>query len=224
MSREENNRSDSKATGKRGRPRLVPDALLRDQIVQAAMSAFIAQGFAKTTTTDVARMAHVSKRDLYRLFTDKTELFAAVVTSRRHLIIALPRPDDEHLPVLETLRLIFRLDLDERDADERDAMLNLIARESLFLPELNALLYDTGIIQSRELLTAWLEAQMALGTLPQCDAPQVAGLLMDVVFGALLPHRQRRGPVDRDAQARDIMSRLAIVLAGLEQVSPQSRR
>jgi AcrR family transcriptional regulator len=202
----------------RGRPKAASDDASRDQILAAAMSAFIEQGFARTTTADVASRARVSKRDLYRLFSDKTELFKEAIQSRRHLIVDLPRPDNERLSPLDALRKIFRLDLNNRDADERDAMLNLIARESLLLPELNALLYDSRVLQSRELLMDWLGREMARGAIPACEPAQIGGLLMDVVFGALLPHRHHKGCVNRSAQARDIMGRLEIVLQGLRGV------
>jgi len=207
---------------RRGRPKRLSDSAQRDRLFTAAMNAFIERGFARTTTADVASRAKVSKRDLYRLFADKTELFLEAVKSRRHLIVDLPRPSGESLPPLEALRLIFRLDLNDREADERDALLSLMARESLLSPELNALFYDSGIVRSRELLVEWLDAQIARNALPACDAGNIAGLLMDVVFGALLPRRQRKTPIDRSVQAAEIMVRLEIVLRGLERMPRRS--
>ncbi|MBE3637254.1 TetR/AcrR family transcriptional regulator [Mangrovicoccus algicola] len=181
------------------------------------MTSFIEKGFARATTADIAQRGGLSKRDVYRAFPDKTDLFTAAILSRRHLILDLPRPAREERPVLETLRQIFRLDLEDRDAAERDALMNLVARESLLLPELNALLYDTGIIRSRELLIDWLAAQMDRGAMPRHDASDLAGMMMDVVFGALLPRRRPHGPVDRRSQADQITARLGIVLAGIGQ-------
>lgn len=209
---------------RRGRPRRVSDDVLRDQILTGAMNTFVEKGFAGATMSDIARRAHVSKRDLYRQFADKTELFTATIRSRRHLVVDLPRTQDETLTPLEALREIFRLDLDDREADERDAMLNLVARESLLLPDLNALLYDTGVIGFRELVIDWLKEQIARGNVPETDVVQLAGLLMDVVFGALLPRRRHRGEIDRAAQAEDIMGRLEIVMEGLEYKSRKDNR
>ena len=103
-------------------------------------------------------------------------------------------------------------------------MLNLVARESLLLPDLNALLYDTGVIGFRELVIDWLKEQIARGNVPETDVVQLAGLLMDVVFGALLPRRRHRGEIDRAAQAEDIMGRLEIVMEGLEYKSRKDNR
>ncbi|WP_181409989.1 TetR/AcrR family transcriptional regulator [Martelella alba] len=199
----------------RGRPKTLADDDRRALLLTAAMTVFIEKGFARATTSDIATRAGMSKRDLYRLFADKTELFTQTILSRRHLILDLPREDADDLPPREALRHIFRLDLDDREAAERDALMNLIARESLQVPELNALLYDTGIIRSRELLIDWLEIQMARGTLPRGDTASLAGLLMDVVFGALLPRRHRKAPSDRTHQRQEILARIDIVLTGL---------
>ncbi|QEW23562.1 Solvent efflux pump srpABC operon corepressor (plasmid) [Marinibacterium anthonyi] len=207
----------------RGRPKRHSDDVLRTRLLDAAMTAFIEKGFARATTTDIARRAGMSKRDLYRLFDDKTQIFTETILSRRHLILDLPRPANEALAPLEALRCIFRLDLADREAAERDALMNLIARESLLFPDLNALLYDTGTIRSREFLITWLDGQMDAGSLPRCDTTRLAGLLMDVVFGALLPRRQHRGPVDRVAQSQEIMARIEIVLRGLDLTHDKER-
>ena len=66
---------------RRGRPRRVSDDVLRDQILTGAMNTFVEKGFAGATMSDIARRAHVSKRDLYRQFADKTELFTATIRS-----------------------------------------------------------------------------------------------------------------------------------------------
>lgn len=200
---------------KPGRPRIFSEEEREGRLLEAAMTAFIEKGFGRATTTDIARRAGMSKRDLYVRFKDKTDLFKQVIASRRHLVLDLPRPEGEALPPLGALRRIFRLDLEDREAAERDALLNLIARESLLFPELNALLYDTGVIRFRDMLIDWLDGQMTRGALPRCDLPMLGGLLMDVVFGALLPRRQHHGPIDRRAQADEIMARIAIILRGL---------
>lgn len=208
--------SPDKAPPRRGRPKAQSDADQKARLLAAAMAVFVEKGFARATTADIARRAGMSKRDLYRLFTDKTALFTQAIQSRRHLILNLPRPPEEDLPPLEALGQIFQLHLDHRAADERDALLNLIALESLALPELNALLYDTGIIRSRELLMDWLAAQMARGALPRYDTVNLAGLIMDVVFGALLPRRRPKDGINRVEQTVEIMTRLGIVLRGVE--------
>lgn len=198
----------------RGRPKTETDEDRQDKIRAGAMQVFVEKGFANTTMQDIARQAGVSKRDLYQQFADKTALFTDVIQSRRGLILDLPRPPEEVADPLTTLVRIFRLDLDEQQANERDALMRLISRESLLFPDLNAMLYDTGVLRSREALIDWLDHCVASGALPPCHTARLAGMLMDVVFGALLPRRQRKGAVDRAAQTADIRDRIAVVLAG----------
>ncbi|PRX08501.1 UNVERIFIED_ORG: TetR family transcriptional regulator [Martelella mediterranea] len=204
---------------RRGRPKSVPDEERRANILEAAMTAFIDKGFAHVTMADIARQAGMSKRDLYKLFADKRELFADSIAFRRHLIIDLPRPAEEGLPLRETLRRVFRLDLDDRSAAERDALMTLINRESLIFPELNALLYDSGILRSRELVMAWLESEMAAGRIRRADTRRLAGMMMDIVFGVLQPRRRHQGHIDRAAQGEEVLARLDILLAGLAAVA-----
>ena len=205
-----------KSSGNRGRPKTIDASVLRTRIIDAAHGCFVNQGFGKTTTAMIASEAKISKRDLYRQFSSKAEIFGEVVRARRQAILDLPRPADEQLAPLDTLCRIFRLDLDDQAAAERDAMLNFVARESLQYPELSDLIYDTGIIRSREELIEWLEDQKRDGTLQISDTVDCAGLMMDVVFGAMLPRRRLKDPVDRQWQSQMIRGRLAIILKGLQ--------
>ncbi|WP_319498766.1 helix-turn-helix domain-containing protein [uncultured Cohaesibacter sp.] len=205
-----------KTQGSRGRPRTIEAPVLRQRIVDAAHGCFVEHGFGKTTTAMIASEAKISKRDLYRQFSSKTEIFGEVVRTRRQAILDLPRPAGESFAPLDVLCRIFRLDLDDQEAAERDAMLNLVARESLQYTELSDLIYDTGIIRSREELIEWLEEQKRNKTLSIEDPVDCAGLMMDVVFGAMLPRRRFKEPVDRKWQSRMIRGRLAIILKGLQ--------
>lgn len=208
-----------KAPKPRGRPKTETDESRQEKIREGAMQVFVEKGFANATMQDIARKAGVSKRDIYQLFADKTALFTEVVQSRRHLVLALPRPAGEKDAPLETLCRIFRLDAEDRDAAERDALMQLIFRESAIFPDLNALLYDAGILRFREDLIDWLDLCIDDGRLPSCDTARLAGMLMDVVFGALFPRRMRRSPVDRPKQAADISARIGIILEGIRTTS-----
>ena len=50
-----------------------------DVVLNAAYSTFMALGYDKTTMTDIARAANVSRPTLYRSFDDKAQVFLAVV-------------------------------------------------------------------------------------------------------------------------------------------------
>lgn len=199
---------------KPGRPRVVGDEARRRSILKAAHEAFVELGFARTTTAEVAARARVSKRSIYEVFADKTELFAAVIREQQHLVLDLPRPEDEELPLPETLVRIFRLDIDDEAELAREAILHLISRESVLFPELADYLYEHEIIRSREALIDWLQREGRRGRMTVEDPLVHAGMLMDIVFGALLPRRRLRRAADRALRTEHIKKRLEIFLRG----------
>ena len=206
------------AKRRRGRPRTIAPEDRRTGIVDRAFEAFVELGFAGATTDVIAARAQVSKREIYDLFAGKNELFAAVVLKHRHLVLDLPRPADEELPMLDALAVIFRLGMDQQRDVEREALLNLITRESVLFPELSDYLYNQGILRFREDLVTWIEAQAERGLLVVDDAVLCAGLLMDIAFGALLPRRRQLGDEARAQRKQDIKRRFVIVLRGLQAV------
>lgn len=201
------------AERQRGLPRTATDAERRKSILKAAHAAFVELGFARTTTAVVAAKANISKRTIYAIFDDKTALFAAVIREHRHLILDLPRPVSDDLPVFETMVRIFRLDIDETAEREREAILNLIVRESARFPELSDYLYENNILRSREVIE-WLNEQTRCGRMTVEDPAMCAGMLMDIVFGALLPRRRIKKGADRTRRVEDIKKRLKIFLRG----------
>jgi AcrR family transcriptional regulator len=198
-----------------GRPKVVESDERRRAILAAALEAFVELGFARTTTAEVAARAKVSKRAIYEVFANRTELFAEVIRDCQHLIVDLPRPDGEDLSLFETLMRIFRLDLDEDAEHAREAVLNLIVRESTLLPELSDYLYENEVIRSRELLVGWLLWEAERGRMSIDDPLVHAGMLMDIVFGALLPRRRLALAADRALRTEHIKKRIAIYLRGI---------
>lgn len=205
-----------KTAPKRGRPKVFGEQERRQSIIAGAYEAFIELGFAHTTTAVIAAKAKVSKRSIYEVFSNKTALFAAVIQEKQHLILALPRPPGEALPLLETLIEIFRLNIDQETARAREAILNLIVRESIQFPELSDYLYENEIIRSREALIEWLQLEAERGRMVVDDPELCAGMLMDIVFGALLPRRRTQQAPDYVRRAAHIKQRLAIFLRGIQ--------
>ncbi len=216
-------KTDNALSVRRGRPRVVEYEDRRKAIVQGAYSAFLELGFAQTTTAEVARRARVSKRAIYEVFANKMDLFATVIKEYRYLFMDLPRPEDEILALEETLFRIFRLDISENEALEREAILKLMTRESVFFPELSDYLYESKAIHSREMLMDWLEKEHEKGRLIVEDSGICAGMLMDIVFGALIPRKwvlETEGKQQLDANGRrnqleTIKKRIRMILRGI---------
>ena len=177
-----NNQSEKRV----GRPRTQDSATRRQIVLDAAYHAFIEYGFARTTTSDIAARAGISKRAIYDVFS-----------------------------VLETLTQIFRLDIDSNDQAAREAILRLLTRESVLFPELSEYLYQKEILRSREALIEWLLYEISRGRLPSGDVLVYAGMLMDIVFGALIPRRVLLTDTEREQRTEHIRQRLAIFLRGI---------
>ena len=72
----------------------VPD---RQRILGAAFSAFMANGYAETSTLEIATRARVSKRALYELVGNKQEMLVACISERAQRLRVptdLPEPRD----------------------------------------------------------------------------------------------------------------------------------
>jgi AcrR family transcriptional regulator len=69
---------------------------LRDRIIDAAFAAFTQFGYEGTNTNDIARLARVSKRDLYAYFPSKRAMLEQCISERVDLLrlpIDFPVPD-----------------------------------------------------------------------------------------------------------------------------------
>ena len=70
---------------------------IRERILEAAFNAFMRFGFSGASTSQIARLAHVSKRDLYAQFGSKQAMLADCVierTERMRQPLNLPAPKD----------------------------------------------------------------------------------------------------------------------------------
>lgn len=205
------NRIDSKSeegARRRGRPKGVPDGALRANVVRRAHHLFVSEGYGGTTMDAVAARCRMSKRTLYRLFPGKVELFAAVVDAHRQSMLALPG-DYDHLPLVAALEAIFRIDITPDEERDRQALLRLVMIEGAQFPELRDILGRCGGEPSRAALADWLRGRADAGEIICDHARAMAGLLMDMVFGAALPKAHGRlewagGAVQREHLRRCI--------------------
>lgn len=82
-------------------------------------------------------------------------------------------------------------------------------------PDLSTYLYEHKIIGFREDLIDWLNDAKRSGVLTFEDVEVCAGMLMDIVFGALLPRRPLRTTAAKVASIVHIKKRLEIFLRGI---------
>jgi AcrR family transcriptional regulator len=80
---------------------VAPDDRIHERILGAAFKAFTQDGYAGTSTLDIATRAKVSKRDLYANFGSKHAVLVACITSRANRMRLAP-----NLPVPRTRQML----------------------------------------------------------------------------------------------------------------------
>ncbi len=169
----------------RGRPTRAEAAAIERRLREAAVEAFVANGFDGTTMEAVASAAGVTKRTLYARFADKQALFAAVIPEA---LADMP----------------FRgVDLDVPDGDVRD-VLRAVARQIV------ARLVEPQAVRLRRL--AVLESHRLAGLDPGAGADLWSTSLRAVVE-VLATHAEQGAVVAGDLEvAADLF--LAMVAGG----------
>ncbi len=116
------------------RPPAAPDT--ETALLDAALAEVLEHGIRRTTASDIARRARVSRQTLYRYWPDAQAVFAALVT--RELLAALPAapPDPQELGdlvdvVVDTADRIRRMPLLQRLRDTDPELLSRYVLERL---------------------------------------------------------------------------------------------
>ncbi|MGO9818829.1 MAG: TetR/AcrR family transcriptional regulator [Acidocella sp.] len=199
----------------RGRPKAVPDEAQRAIIVACARELFLEKGYGCTTTEDIAVRCHISKQTLYRLFPDKSAIFAAVIDGHSRTMFDLSS-DYDNLPLEEALERMFKVNISEEAENERVALLRLIVAESMRFPELGAIVKRNGYERLLQDLTDWLAYQRTRGLIETDDIDCAARMLMNLVFGSIITEAvsisEWSGAAKRQA---DIRRCIAVFLNGV---------
>jgi AcrR family transcriptional regulator len=189
----------------RGRPKLYSDEEQKSRIVRHALVLFVRDGYTATSMDDVAADCRVSKRTLYRLFPSKIELFGALVDEHRASMLAFP-PLKADVPLEEQLADVFMVDIGPEADLQRSAFIGMAIVESRNVPELGEILREQGGDKSRQMLADWLGAARAAGLIDVDEPLAAAGILMDMMFGAIAlktgQDAQWPGTSDRPAYMR----------------------
>ncbi|MEJ7806644.1 MAG: TetR/AcrR family transcriptional regulator [Telluria sp.] len=169
------------------------------ELLAAALDLFVERGFASTRLEDVARLAGVSKGTLYLYFTNKEELFKAVV--RENIVPALGEAED----IISTfdghsadlMRCVIHGWWERLGATKVSGIIKLVLSEAGNFPDL-ALFYQEEVInRSTTMIASMFERAVARGEFRPMDVnvmPQVliAPMLM------LITWKHSAGPCNPD--------------------------
>ena len=194
-----------------GRPTATAAALLEATILDAATTAFLADGYAATTIEAIARTGQVAKRTIYARWSGKPALFRAVL--ERLMAKWLSNAGDwSDADSLETaLSGAASRILAVALTPEAVALHRLLIAESVRFPELPLMMRQAGASEGTSLIAARLDRAVAQGALPAQDTAFAAEQFLHLVLAG--PQRRALGlgrPLD-DQQTR-VWAKAAVAL------------
>ena len=179
---------------------------MRTRILDAAFAAFMKNGYAASSTLEIATRARVSKRELYAVVGNKQEMLIACIRARATRLQVpadLPVPQDRE--TLARVLASFGTQLVRETTDATViAVFRLAIAEAVHEPEVARALDSIGRETSRAALRQIMTQAEASGLLegrPAELAEQFGGLLFGTLIVSLLLGVAAR-PTSREVAAR----------------------
>jgi AcrR family transcriptional regulator len=157
----------------------------RERILDAAVRTFLENGYAQTSTAEIARRAKVSKRELYTHFHDKRDMLVAVITQlqveiRDHANVNWGSTGDVRDVLIKAGAELLHFISSERFGK----LFRIVAAESFHDPITSRKFYLQGPAAGRKDTAAFLKRHMAAGNLRQADPLQAADDFLDMLISA----------------------------------------
>ncbi|WP_354104333.1 TetR/AcrR family transcriptional regulator [Bradyrhizobium sp. LB14.3] len=154
-------------------------------VFEAARHAFAVDGYAATSTEELARGAGISTKTLYRLFPGKAVLFEAMCADRlERLLSAVDLQASDEVDIEVGLRAALLACADLALDPEVVALQRMVLQESAAFPELAANFYRNGISRTAAALARWLRVQVKKKLIALDDVDEAAGMLIGMVASA----------------------------------------
>jgi len=192
---------------------------IRERILDAAFGAFMRLGYGGTSTAQIARLARVSKGDLYANFGSKQAMLASCVAERAERMrrpLDLPEPTDQdslHRTLTEFGMAVVR----EVSRPEVLATYRLAILEAENAPDVAHTLDRHGREANNAALIELLSAASTQGLLGSGEPADMAGLFLSLLMGGGLLVRllMRVAPPPGEAEAQQRAELAAKCLFGL---------
>jgi len=166
-----------------------PVSPIRDRILSAAFHAFMENGYGGVSTSDIARRARVSKRDLYAQFGSKQAMLAACIGARvERMRRPLELPAPRSVRALAAALVTFgRTLLQEASRPEVLAMYRLAILEAEHSPDVPQALDSLGYAKNLAALTGLMRAARQGGLLGSASPEAMAEFFLALLWrGGLL--------------------------------------
>jgi AcrR family transcriptional regulator len=181
---------------------------MRERILRAAFQAFMEDGYAGTSTLDIATRAKASKRDLYANFGSKHQVLVACIKSRADRMRLLPdvRPPTSRQMLAATLAAFAAKWVIEISHPSVIVTFRLAIAEATRSPEVAQALDSVGRNAIRGVLAQLLSTAQSAGLIgagqPMQMATQFLGLLWeDFMVGLLLGVAATPGQAEAERRA-----------------------
>jgi AcrR family transcriptional regulator len=166
------------------------DPAKRDQILDGADAVFLRSGFDAASMNDITREAGVSKSTVYVYFSSKEELFEALVARQRERLFVevwqqLDRPGSPAEVLTRYGTVLARTLCTEPVIRAHRIVVGVTERR----PDLGRRFYESGSQRGRQRLKAYLEAEVAKGTLDIADLDLAAYQFVDLCLAGLFRRR-----------------------------------
>jgi len=185
------------------------DHLTQERILRAAFQAFTEDGYADTSTLEIARRAKISKRDLYANFGSKHEVLVACIRNRAERIRLPPDlPTPQNRRILAATLTGFATNLVREVTDPAViATFRLAIAEATRSPEIAQALDAAGRDATRAALAELVANAQSAGLIgpgePTEMAWQYLGLLWEgLMVGLLLGVAATPDPAEAERRAR----------------------
>ena len=158
------------------------------ELLAAALDLFVERGFAATRLDDVAAKAGVSKGTLYLYFTNKEDLFKAVI--REHLLPVLADAEQamDHFEghSRDLLRDLMLRWWNHMGETQLSGITKLMLAESGNFPEVAQFYHDEFIMRGNAIIQRALELGMARGEVRRLDPEQVTMVIVAPMIKLML--------------------------------------
>lgn len=159
----------------------------REHILKEAYAAFLSEGYAATSMSNIAARVGGSKATLYNYFSSKEELFAAVIDEKcRDFQGMFLEMDVETADFGKVLTQLGERMLHMMLRDDSIATFRLITAESARFPELGRAFYQSGRQRGKQMLADFFARAQKAGKLRLSNPRDMAVLFIEACKGEMV--------------------------------------
>jgi len=169
----------------RGRPPVRSDEETKRIVIESARHAFAVDGYAATSTEELARGAGISTKTLYRLFPGKAALFEAMCADRLDRLLSdVNLQANNQADIATGLAAVLVACADLALDPEVVALQRMVLQQSATFPDLAANFYRDGIARTAAALAGWLRDQVKKKRVALDNVDDAAGMMIGMMVSA----------------------------------------